>query len=210
MAKRRRKKDELGIEGILLLISGGITYLLFTSSPIQHIYNDPQNGMWLLLGTFMVVSVVLAAILVVVLRIYRRATYKPPTFEFNVPQARLTPKEFEEEVAGLISVLTGYRTEVVGGIGDGGIDVKVFDQKRMVGIVQCKRYSPGKYLEPSHIRELYTCKQQNNVSTAYLVTTARFSQASKQLAKQLGIKLMDGDDLERIRLRVREQAAKSK
>lgn len=207
MAKRRRKKSDAGIESILMLVAGGITYYLFSESPIKHVYADPQNGAMYILVTWLVIGLTLMVLSLIVLRIYRRATYKPPTFEFNVPQARLTPKEFEEEVAGLIAALTGYRTEVVGGIGDGGIDVKVFDQKRMIGIVQCKRYSPGKYLEPSHIRELYACKQQNNVSTAYLVTTARFSQASQQLARQLGIKLMDGDDLERIRLRVREQAA---
>lgn len=42
-----------------------------------------------------------------------------------MPGTKLSPKEFELEIAWVFKTLYNVRTEVVGGAGDGGIDVKV-------------------------------------------------------------------------------------
>lgn len=102
-------------------------------------------------------------------------------------------KQFEHEVATLLSLYTKHRVEVVGGASDGGVDLTITtEDDRLVGIVQCKQYREDRTLPPVYIRELATVKNQRKVSIAYLVTTARFSQASKTEASQLGVKLIDG------------------
>lgn len=116
-----------------------------------------------------------------------------------VPAHRLSPSQFEYEVARVIYAQTGLETRVVGGSGDGGVDVEVLRNRRVVGIVQCKRYDPSRTLPPGHIRELYAVKVQRNVSVAYLVTTAAMSTAAHTEAGRLGIRLITGEDFERMR-----------
>jgi hypothetical protein len=118
--------------------------------------------------------------------------------------ASVAPDDFEQEVAWLINVLTRNKAVVVGGSGDGGIDIKVFDRKeRLVGIVQCKRYNPDSVLPPGYVRELHSVKLSNGVGTATLVTTARFSDQTRQDAKELGIDLVDGSKLTQLKLKAR-------
>lgn len=117
---------------------------------------------------------------------------------------KLNPDDFERYVARLIEQ-RGYRTEWVGGKGDGGIDIRVYSlDGRYVGIVQCKRYKPGTALSPSYVRDLGMVMRIEQVQTAYLATTGRFSEQTYALARQLGIKLIDGNDLKSI---VRERLA---
>lgn len=139
----------------------------------------------------------------------------PPMLEFpdadpDVAPVKLEPpsmsvpyRDFEHEVAWLINVLTGQKAIVVGGAGDGGVDIKVFSGEKLVGIVQCKRYDPEKFLAPMFIRELSACKQRFNVRTAVMVTTAHFTQDTRQEARQYGVKLIDRDDLVRMRMEAR-------
>jgi uncharacterized membrane protein (DUF485 family) len=113
---------------------------------------------------------------------------------------------FEHEVAWMLNVLTDYKAVPCGRGGDGGADVKVYAGNRLVGIVQCKHYRSGPALPPGHIRELYAAKQQFGVKTAYLATTAHFTQASRDEAARLGIKLLDGDEIERMKRRAKALA----
>lgn len=113
--------------------------------------------------------------------------------------ARISPREFEEEVARLITMRTGCHTQVVGGSGDRGVDIKVYDaNRRLVGVVQCKRYRPGKALPPMFVREMATVKQMHQVNIAYIATTAYFTRKSQEEARLLGVRLIDGRDLKHI------------
>ncbi len=124
-----------------------------------------------------------------------------PSFEFDL-RSTTAYRDFEREVAYLIHKQTGLRTEVVGGAGDQGIDIKVYDgQQRLVGVVQCKNYATNAVIGPSIVREMIGVKQVTGARTAYLVTSARFSETARQLAEQYKIKLMDGNDLAEIRAR---------
>lgn len=117
----------------------------------------------------------------------------------------VSAKSFEYEVAELLNILTPYKAITVGGAGDGGVDVKVYNGERLVGIVQCKRYNPKSPIAPGHVRELYAVKSQFGVKTAYLVTSSRFTPDTEKEAARLGIKLVDGAELERMRQKARAQ-----
>jgi hypothetical protein len=103
--------------------------------------------------------------------------------------------QFEHEVASLFRKLTKHQVHVVGGKSDGGVDIEIRDNDKIVGIVQCKQYREEHTLAPSHIRELSAVKAQRGVRIAYLVTTARFSAASREEAVKYGINLIDGVEL---------------
>jgi restriction endonuclease Mrr len=118
----------------------------------------------------------------------------------------MSATEFEQQVAWLLNALTPYRAEVVGGAGDGGIDIKIFAEKnRLIGIVQCKRYKPDKPLAPMHIRSLAGVKARVGVNVAYLATTSYFTEETRKEAKELGIKLLDGDKINRMVYRLSKQ-----
>jgi hypothetical protein len=118
---------------------------------------------------------------------------------------------FEHQVAWVIHTQTGYRTQVVGGIGDKGVDIKIYNKAdRLIGIVQCK--AQEKTLPPAYIHELNSVRQQIGIDQAYLVTQGYFSTQSKQLAHDLGIKLVDGAAFKRAyeKLKAQESAPASK
>lgn len=116
----------------------------------------------------------------------------------------MTPRDFEHEVAWVLNTITDYKAVPVGGAGDRGVDVKVYRGSKLVGIVQCKRFTTKSPVAPGHIRELSTVKNQFGVKTAYLVTTSRFTPNTEREAAKLGIKLIDGEEWERMRKRARE------
>jgi hypothetical protein len=108
-------------------------------------------------------------------------------------------KAFEDEVAEIITFLSGFKAEVVGKAGDGGVDIRIYKGNRFIGIAQCKYSDPVKTLPPRYIRELYAVKQRVQVEKAYLVTTARFSVQSVSEAQAFGIDLIDGAKLRELK-----------
>jgi len=118
------------------------------------------------------------------------------------PSHQLSPLEFEKEVALVLEQLRPVKAKLVGGMGDGGIDIELYDletQTRRV-IVQCKRYAPNKAVPPSELRDLDSCRRRTGVRQALLVTTGRFSDQTRQDAKSWGIDLMDGAKFEEARM----------
>lgn len=134
----------------------------------------------------------------------RRAADPADSTNSSVAHTR-EAREFEHEVARLFNILTTSKAVVVGGSGDGGIDIELRDRGVRVGIVQCKYYRPDGVIAPAHIRELHSAKVRTGVKLAYLITTARFSQQSYTEAKHLGIKLVDGHHLENMKKKAREE-----
>lgn len=208
MAKRRKKSNsllEVGYRVSMLAGLGGLAgglQLFDGIDPIQQLLLAVVTCMVAALGTMFVFLMINNAL--------EQRRKNNQTFEFDQPveDRRQTATKFEHDVAALIQQLTKKRTEVVGGAGDGGIDIKVFGEKRrLVGIVQCKHYSPDKVIPPAHIRDLNTVKHSNHVNIAYLVTTGRFSDKSHKLAKQLGVRLIDGDGLKALQKKLMKSEA---
>lgn len=209
MSRRRSKSlDVFGEISYRLSMLAGVGGLLLG---VQLASEAPdEQSIIIIVGTAVAAMFSTLFLMLILRRLFvgSRPKQIDSTFTFNemtptIGQRNRHASEFEYEVASLINETTGKRTTVVGGAGDGGVDIKVHDQQgRLVGIVQCKKFAPHKVVSPGYLRELNTVKHQHQVNTAYLVTTGRFSNDSQKLAQQLGIRLIDGQALAEMRTKV--------
>lgn len=107
----------------------------------------------------------------------------------------LPPGAFEERVAQWLR-RAGWKVEVVGRPGDGGVDL-VARKGRAVAAVQCKRLAAGGTVGAGVVRELYGAAVAAGVTAAVLVTTGRVSQAARQWAAERDgepkLVLLDGE-----------------
>jgi hypothetical protein len=199
MGRSRRKKTDLRGEIIYRLgMLAGIGGLLGGI----RLFDGPDASRTTMMAVISAVVCMFATAIVLSL-LFRPKPKIEATFDFDEapPSKQKAATQFEYEVAELIYKMTGKPTQVVGGSGDGGIDIKVYDTdgRRLLGVVQCKNLASNKTVYPSHIRDLNTVRHLHQVQTAYLVSTGRFSDDSQKLAQQLGIKLIDGNALNRLR-----------
>lgn len=178
-----------------LMFFGGIVFLLGGSSYILI-------GAGLIIGgPALQVIAARHASLHRIQRLYAEDTSEPQPSTQVKPAHTLSPSDFENEVAWVLEQLYPVKAKCVGGMGDGGIDIELYDvesQTRRV-IVQCKRYLPNRTVPPSEIRDLDSCRRRTGVRQALLVTTGRFSEQTQNEAKSWGIDLMDGAKFEEAR-----------
>jgi hypothetical protein len=107
----------------------------------------------------------------------------------------MTPDEFEELVADLFRA-RGHWAQVVGGMGDHGVDIEVRSHDDVRAIVQCKRYAHDHWVGEREVRDLFGAfTHDGRAAKAYLVTTSTFSNAARRWAEGKPIKLMDGEGL---------------
>jgi restriction system protein len=108
----------------------------------------------------------------------------------------MNPKKFERIVAIIFEGL-GYKTKVVGGSGDEGIDIIAHkDGKRF--FIQCKRKDR---VPPKEVREFAgSIRDLKENEKGFLVTTGGFTEEGKVFAKDnpIEIELIDGFRLERL------------
>jgi hypothetical protein len=207
MTKRRRNSAKYRALGqfvyiFSLLVMLGVFWLLMTNSDFER-WSTQQFG----LNSAILVAVIIATVaglipsLLTLWWVRRNRAQPDETFIFEeTPTRQAASHVFEQEVAALIKTLTGNQTVVVGGAGDGGVDIEVYNEKqRLIGVIQCKQVKANKILPPAVIRELNTVKHYRQVNTAYLVTTGRFSQESIELARELGVRLISGTELTKLR-----------
>lgn len=132
---------------------------------------------------------------------------KPVTLSKTPSPAKTTDSHaataFEHEVANLFNVATSWRAVVVGGAGDGGVDILLYEGGAVVGVVQCKLYKG--VVPPLFVRELVTVRNTHKAKIAYLVTTGRFSDATRADADALNIKLVDHERLNELRQKARQR-----
>lgn len=116
----------------------------------------------------------------------------------------LSAAEFELEIAFVLEGLYPVRAEVVGGSGDGGIDLMIYDRttNQLRAIVQAKRYNPDKVINPTYIRELAYNRRRLGCERAFLITTARFGNGALEVAAKEHIKLVTGQQFEVMRRKV--------
>ena len=101
--------------------------------------------------------------------------------------------EFEEYIARLFQSF-GYKTELNGGAGDGGIDIKMTKDSRSY-IVQCKKFIVRK-VTPHDVRDFYGALVGNNIDgKGYFVTTHFFTLEAERFAEGKPIELIDGQKL---------------
>ncbi len=102
-----------------------------------------------------------------------------------------------EVLVGEAFRLQGYEVEENGGGGpDGGIDLVLW-QGGQKHIVQCKRWKTYR-VGPEIVREQYGIMTAIGADGAVIVTSGHFTEAAKQFARNLPIRLIDGPELRRL------------
>ena len=107
----------------------------------------------------------------------------------------LTPREFEELVAHLLSQF-GWKVELTPQTRDGGVDIFATSQDTadldVSWIVECKKFSENRKVGVELLRQLHGAKEFLGVSNAVLVTTSSFTPDAVQFAAKLyDLKLID-------------------
>ena len=110
---------------------------------------------------------------------------------------QMDPYDFEYFVANLWERM-GWETTVSSESADKGIDVTArkstpYDQ---LVLIQAKRYGPNTTVGSPEIQQYASLKhQQSGVDKVLMVTTNEYTQQARELADQLNVKCIDGDDL---------------
>ncbi len=102
---------------------------------------------------------------------------------------RLTPSEFESYTAELFRAL-GYKTRVVGGVGDGGIDVEA-EKDGVVHYIQCKKFIT-RQVSVGAVRDFYgAIADKLDGGKGYFITTNVFTLDAEKFAAEKPIELVD-------------------
>lgn len=107
----------------------------------------------------------------------------------------MNPYEFEALMADLCRAL-GLVCEVTKKSGDGGVDIIARSAEPIVGgiyVVQCKRYAGKVPIEM--IRDLYGVTMHQQANKGILITTAEFTSAGYDFARNKTIELINGQTL---------------
>lgn len=102
----------------------------------------------------------------------------------------LHPTEFERVVATALGA-AGWRLRVVGGAGDEGADLIGKDPEGRPALVQCKRFSEGNTVGSQTVQMVIGARTIHSTERALIVTTARFTEPARSLARRHGIELVD-------------------
>jgi restriction system protein len=99
---------------------------------------------------------------------------------------------FEQEVSDLYRSL-GYKVKTTKKVADGGIDIKLWDDKGEYIIVQCKNHKHK--IAPSIIRDLYGTMHKEKADRAILICSGGFNDSVYDFAKGLPIDLLELEDI---------------
>jgi restriction system protein len=106
----------------------------------------------------------------------------------------MDPYGFEQFVADVWEHL-GWTTRVVGEPGDRGIDVIATDGEDKQ-LIQAKRYGPSTTVGSPEVQQYASLRiQEDGVDQVTIVTTGTFSRQAENLAPDLDVILVDGENL---------------
>jgi len=108
--------------------------------------------------------------------------------------------EFEELIKQLLVKMGFEKVERVGGPHDYGADVIAIKRDEfgtpVKYVVQCKRYSPDRSVGVADVQRLAGTLKTYGADRAVLITTSKFTRSAIRAASEMGIKLIDGQELE--------------
>lgn len=114
----------------------------------------------------------------------------------------LSWREFEQLLAEAFGRLD-YTVEQVGGAApDGGVDLRLRRPGEIV-LVQCKQWKAWK-VGVKVVRELYGVVASQRAATGIVVASGEFTAEAIEFARQVGIRLIGGDELARMILQVQD------
>lgn len=120
----------------------------------------------------------------------------PTPNEIKYKFRQVDPYKFEELVATVWRLL-GYQTDVKKKSGDRGIDITAIrPNESNKTLIQVKRYTNKNKIGSGEVRKYATLYQQeSNVDSVVIVTSSTFTDQAKQLAQDLDIQAINGDQL---------------
>lgn len=91
----------------------------------------------------------------------------------------------------------GWNTRATRNSADRGVDVVAIQQTpfRRKHIIQAKRYSDSNPVGSPEVQQYASLRQQEDADAVIIVTSGRFSEQAESVARDLNVKLVDGDDL---------------
>lgn len=108
----------------------------------------------------------------------------------------MRPDGFETFVAKMFTAL-GYRTALVGGTGDGGIDIEMTKDGRH-HVVQCKKFITRK-VDPHDVRDFFGAMGDRHIDgKGFFVTSNIFTLEAERFTEGKPIELVDGGRLVRL------------
>ena len=125
---------------------------------------------------------------------------EPPSDEYLLRRLQtMDPERFEHFVADLWTYL-GWDTRVVGEPGDRGIDVIATSEResgeRKTQLIQAKRYGPTTTVGSPEVQQYASLRlQEESVDLVTIVTTGEYSQQAEDMAPDLDVILVDGEEL---------------
>lgn len=123
-----------------------------------------------------------------------RARTRPDTLPTGVRD--MSPRQFEEYVAGLCRRDGCRQVEVVGGAGDMAADILATTPTGRRMLVQCKRYAPGNLVRSPEVQRVGgTYAVVHGAQLAVVVTTGSYTTDATEYAAVAGIRLVDGTEL---------------
>ena len=108
----------------------------------------------------------------------------------------LSPPAFEQAVATMLSDRGYRRVERLGGAGDLMADIRALDPSGRAVVVQCKRYAPQKKVTSPELQAFIGMAQvHHRAQVGIYVTTSDFTGPARALAREHGVRLVDGATL---------------
>ncbi|MEX5710643.1 restriction endonuclease [Parafrankia sp. FMc6] len=164
---------------------------LFLAALVQGLVD--AWGWWTLPAGILVVLAAVGVVLVVRARRIREIGRRAAVAAIDA----LNPTEFEHHVADLLKRDGCLQVRVVGGRGDGGVDVLAHTPRMARIAVQCKHYPRGA-VGPSAVRDFNGCAwTDHRADIALLVTSGRFTAAAADFGHRHRIQMVDRELLTR-------------
>jgi hypothetical protein len=113
----------------------------------------------------------------------------------------LSGTQFEELITSLLARL-GFRAQMTKASGDGGIDIVAVLDKPVIGgryLIQCKRFASTTLVAAPIVREFCGAVSADRKAVkGILITTSGFTAQARAFAHEVGIELIDMEQLTRL------------
>jgi len=120
----------------------------------------------------------------------------PTQSTFKRELQSVDPSVFEQFVADVWDA-RGWNTRVTRDSTDRGVDVIATQRTpfRQKHVIQAKRYSDSNPVGSPELQQYASLRRQEDADVVIVVTSGRFSEQAKSVARDLNVKLVDGGDL---------------
>ncbi|MGO1542800.1 MAG: restriction endonuclease [Gulosibacter sp.] len=105
------------------------------------------------------------------------------------------PYEFEQFCANVLRNNGLRNVHVTAAANDGGIDIRFFDERGRLGVVECKLYARANSVGRPLIQKLVGAQQHEQAERAIFMTSSRFTPAAVTYANAMAVELIDGTQL---------------